>query len=116
MSPLLVSLLNVLIVLASILAALWMGHRNNAYPLAAGAILIGLAVYGYEAYDLIQEGRCEPGQTLLAYLVGVSDCVGIQGRNLAYAQIAILGGALVLAFKPLLRYLLQQAQQDGDKD
>jgi len=104
MSSLLISVLNVIVVLGSIVLAVYVGSKPRAVLYSLGMVAVGVAAYIFEIYSAIAAGECSGlGNAILEFVVGASKCIGIGGRFLGHAQILILAGTLVLAFRPLAK-------------
>ncbi|MEW8659635.1 MAG: hypothetical protein AB2603_15055 [Candidatus Thiodiazotropha endolucinida] len=113
MSGLLTSILNVIIVIGSILLAVYIGSNKNRIRNSILVISFGIALYFYEAKSLVSEGKCQNlEQTIIHFIIGLSDCIGIGDKPLWYAQIAILSGTMVLLFVPVSSYIEKAASND----
>jgi len=114
MTGLLISLVNVVIVLASIVLAVYVGSKERAVFYSTGMVVLGVGAYIYEIYSVLATGECPGlGEAVIGFVVGVSKCIGVGGRYLAYAQVLILSGVLVLLFRPLVRLMTKEEKKNN---
>ena len=115
MAGLLISFLNVLVVISAIGLALYVGSRGRATIYASSMVALGTAAYAFEIYRVVSSGECSDfGSALIDFLIGVSQCIGLGDRGLAYAQILILSGVLVLVFRPLARRIREEVNKNHE--
>jgi hypothetical protein len=77
-------------------------------------IVLGVGAYAYEIYSVLASGECANlGYAVIDFVVGISNCIGVSGRHLAYAQVLILAEVLVLSFRPLVKLISKEARKDN---